>query len=206
MLKHDEMSSLVNGLSFMTKYSSSPSYAVDSPGSGKSKKLVDHTKDGFPKLLVSCGSGVSIIKVNDFSSYERVAGTMIGGGTLLGLSNLLTGVRDFDTIIKMAQEGDNANVDMLVKDIYGENSPFKDLQGDLLASSFAKVAADQTESKEGQQSGHLKEKYNKNDILNSLVTMISFNIGQLACGTAKLHNINEIYFVGSYIRDNILAQ
>jgi len=148
--KHDEMSSLVNGLSFMTKYASQPSYAVESPGSGSSKKFVDHAKDGFPKLLVSCGSGVSIIKVNDFSSYERVAGTMIGGGTLLGLSNLLTGERDFDTIIKMAQEGDNSNVDMLVKDIYGENSPFKDLQGDLLASSFAKVAADQTESKEGQ--------------------------------------------------------
>lgn len=92
---------------------------------------------------------MSIIKVNDFSSYERVAGTMIGGGTLLGLSNLLTGERDFDTIVKMAQEGDNANVDMLVKDIYGDNSPFKDLQGDLLASSFAKVAADQTGGKEG---------------------------------------------------------
>jgi len=65
---------------------------------------------------------------------------MIGGGTLLGLSNLLTGVRDFDQIIQMAQSGANANVDMLVSDIYGENSPFKDLAGDLLASSFAKVA------------------------------------------------------------------
>jgi type II pantothenate kinase len=53
----------------------------------------------FPKLLVTIGSGVSMIKVNDFNSYERVAGTMIGGGTLLGLSNLLTGINDFDTII-----------------------------------------------------------------------------------------------------------
>ena len=87
----------------MTKYASKPSYAVESPGSGKGKRLLEDVKDDFPKLLVSCGSGVSIIKVNDFSSYERVAGTMIGGGTLLGLSNLLTGVKDFDTIIKMAQ-------------------------------------------------------------------------------------------------------
>jgi pantothenate kinase len=47
-------------------------------------------------ILVSIGSGVSIIKVSAFDSYERVAGTMIGGGTLIGLSNLLTGVRDFD--------------------------------------------------------------------------------------------------------------
>ena len=65
---------------------------------------------------------------------------MIGGGTLIGLSNLLTGEKDFDKIIEMASRGSNSNVDMLIKDIYGQNSPFKELQGDLLASSFAKVA------------------------------------------------------------------
>lgn len=52
---------------------------------------------------------------------------MIGGGTLLGLSNLLTGINDFDTITKMAVEGNHSGVDMLVKDIYGENTPFKEL-------------------------------------------------------------------------------
>lgn len=78
-------------------------------------------------MLVSIGSGVSIIKVDDYNKFERVSGTMIGGGTLLGLSNLLTGINDFDTIVKMAQDGDNSKVDMLVKDIYGENSPFKEL-------------------------------------------------------------------------------
>lgn len=40
-----------------------------------------------------------MIKVTDFNSYSRVSGTMIGGGTLLGLANLLTGVNDFDTIL-----------------------------------------------------------------------------------------------------------
>ena len=93
---------------------------------------------------MTIGSGVSLIKVNGINSFERVGGTMIGGGTLLGLSNLLTGIYDFDTIIEKAQAGQNANVDMLVSDIYGENSPFKELAGDLLASSFAKVAQDQS--------------------------------------------------------------
>jgi len=67
---------------------------------------------------------------------------MIGGGTLVGLSNLLTGIKDFDEIIKRAQNGNNGNVDMLVKDIYGKNSPFKELDGDILASSFGKLAYD----------------------------------------------------------------
>ncbi len=101
---------------------------------------------------------------------------MIGGGTLLGLANLLTGVNDFDTILSLSKTGDNNNVDMLVRDIYGDSSPFKELKGDLLASSFAKVASD------NDFDGHLKfddvsSKYKKEDILNSLVFMISFNIG-----------------------------
>lgn len=77
---------------------------------------------------------------DELNNFERVGGTMIGGGTLIGLSNLLTGINDFDKIIELAQAGSNANVDMLVSDIYGDNSPFKELAGDLLASSFAKVA------------------------------------------------------------------
>ena len=51
---------------------------------------------------MSIGSGVSIIKVSDYDKYERVSGTMIGGGTLLGLANLLTGINDFDSICKLA--------------------------------------------------------------------------------------------------------
>jgi len=50
-------------------------------------------------MLVCCGSGVSMIKVNNDGSFERVSGTMIGGGTLVGLSNLLTGNRNFDEIV-----------------------------------------------------------------------------------------------------------
>jgi pantothenate kinase len=79
------------------------------------------------KMLVSIGSGVSMIKVSSNGHFERVSGTMIGGGTLVGLSNLLTGIRDFDQIIALSQKGDNSGVDMLVKDIYGSKSPFKEL-------------------------------------------------------------------------------
>jgi len=54
------------------------------------------------KMLVSIGSGVSIIKVQNNGQYERVSGTMIGGGTLVGLSNLLTGIKDFDQICELS--------------------------------------------------------------------------------------------------------
>lgn len=124
------------------------------------------------KMLVSIGSGVSMIKVSNNGKFQRVSGTMIGGGTLMGLSNLLTGVKDFDQIVEIAQTGDNAGVDMLVRDIYGEMSPVAGLQGDYLASSFAKPANDHHTKSED-----LNQKYKKEDILHSLIFMISFNIG-----------------------------
>ena len=52
------------------------------------------------KMLISIGSGVSMIKVDSLNGkFERVSGTMIGGGTLVGLSNLLTGVNNFEEIV-----------------------------------------------------------------------------------------------------------
>lgn len=50
----------------------------------------------FPCLLVNIGSGVSIIKVDDYGQFERISGTSLGGGTLWGLLSLLTGAKSFD--------------------------------------------------------------------------------------------------------------
>lgn len=50
----------------------------------------------LPCLLVNIGSGVSIIKVDDYGKFERVSGTSLGGGTLWGLLSLLTDAQSFD--------------------------------------------------------------------------------------------------------------
>ena len=112
--KYDEIASLVNGMQFVLRYAKNPSYTVLSapPGSSQPEKHFTEEVEGKnvgdkPVILVSIGSGVSIIKVSAFDSFERVAGTMIGGGTLIGLSNLLTGQKDFDKIIELASAGNH---------------------------------------------------------------------------------------------------
>jgi type II pantothenate kinase len=50
----------------------------------------------FPCLLVNIGSGVSIVKVDEDGSFERVSGTSLGGGTLWGLLSLITEATTFD--------------------------------------------------------------------------------------------------------------
>ena len=53
----------------------------------------------LPGLLVNIGSGVSIIKVDEDGSFERVSGTSLGGGTLWGLLSLLTPATTFDGML-----------------------------------------------------------------------------------------------------------
>jgi len=36
----------------------------------------------FPYLIVNCGSGVSILRVDSNTSFHRVSGTSLGGGTV----------------------------------------------------------------------------------------------------------------------------
>jgi pantothenate kinase len=99
--KYDEIASLVNGMQFVLHYAKNPSYTVVTGPDSLPEKQFTADPEGKnigdkPVILVSIGSGVSIIKVSAFDSFERVSGTMIGGGTLIGLSNLLTGHKDFD--------------------------------------------------------------------------------------------------------------
>ncbi|KAK0552307.1 hypothetical protein OC861_005794 [Tilletia horrida] len=94
----------------------------------------------LPCLLVNIGSGVSIIRVDEFGAFERVSGTSLGGGTLWGLLSLLTGAGSFDEMLALSEQGDNAKVDMLVGDIYGQvGYNTLGLKSTTIASSFGKV-------------------------------------------------------------------
>lgn len=80
-----------------------------------------------------------MIKVSGPGSFQRVGGTHLGGGTFWGILSLLTGARSFDEMLKMAEHGDNSNVDMLVGDIYGMDYNRIGLKSTAIASTFGKV-------------------------------------------------------------------
>jgi len=64
---------------------------------------------------------------------------MIGGGTLLGLANLLIGTSNFQEIQQIAASGDNSSVDILVKDMY--KVPPETLDLSTVDSTFGKIAS-----------------------------------------------------------------
>lgn len=81
----------------------------------------------FPYLLVNIGSGVSILRVDGYGRYERVSGTSLGGGTFWGLCRLLTKVKSFAEVEELCKKGNNANIDLLVQDIYGTSGGYDSL-------------------------------------------------------------------------------
>lgn len=168
-------------------------------------------RDIYPYLLVNIGSGVSMIQVSGPQQYERVGGTSLGGGTFWGILSLLTGARTFDEMLKMAEEGDNSGVDMLVGDIYGAGYSKIGLKSTTIASTFGKVfkmkrvAERNAEDGEGLEHADSEDKakvgsFRVEDMSKSLLFAISNNIGQIAYLTAEKHGLRDIYFGGSFIR------
>ncbi|RXW24588.1 hypothetical protein EST38_g1279 [Candolleomyces aberdarensis] len=129
-----------------------------------------HPVPQLPCLLVNIGSGVSIIKVDEDGSFERVSGTSLGGGTLWGLLSLLTPATTFDEMLALSENGDNSRVDMLVGDIYGSDYSKLGLKSTMIASTFGKVF----------KKGGRKQTFKPEDISKSLLYAMSNNIGQIA--------------------------
>lgn len=153
----------------------------------------------YPYMLVTIGTGVSVLRVDGPRKHERVSGSTIGGGTFWGLMRLLTDVENFEEAMKLAEKGDPTKVDMMVGDIYGKDSNALEklgLAADIVASSFGKLV-----SKDDPARGLTQE-----DLARALLSLVTNNIGQVAYLNAKLHSTPRIYFVGSFLRHNMISQ
>lgn len=134
VIKNDEMQSLVKGMVYLQDNVKNACFTYTE----EDGREYQEESNMYPRILVSIGSGVSIIKANSHDSYERVGGSMIGGGTLMGLSNLLLQVNDFNKIQDFSKKGDHKVVDTVVKDLY--DTAVDNLEEDTIATSFGKVS------------------------------------------------------------------
>ncbi len=186
----DEMKSLITGLNFVTRalprecWVYFPRFNETEP-----RRAIPADDKLFPYLLVNIGSGVSIIRVDDNDQFRRVDGSSMGGGSFYGLCRLLTSATGFDEILELADRGDNKNVDMLVRDIYGSGYDKVGLTPDTIAASLGKAGRDADEA----------------DIANSILKLVCLNIAQIAFLNAERHNIRSIYIGGHFIRNHHIA-
>ncbi|KAL7722908.1 pantothenate kinase [Entamoeba marina] len=148
----------------------------------------------FPYLLVNVGSGVSVLKVTAPEEYERVTGSLIGGGTFWGLCCLLTEFKSFDEMLEAAKTGNHDNVDLYVKDIYGRCYDSVGLDSNLMASSFGKV--------QKIACGQARNIYDQGDVAQGLMMMVCGSIAHLGYTLSKAHGVNTIYYTGGFVAHN----
>lgn len=187
----DEVQCAARGLGFALTFS----HEVYSYDLMKKRRIMKTKKKSpYPLLLVNIGSGVSILKANSETVFERVSGTCIGGGTALGLCKLVFGASSFQEVIDLSVRGEDT-LDGSVGDLFGDSTSTSRFPQDTLACSFGRLYT----------TGHGKSLptcVSKTDVARSAVRMVSFNLGYLATLVAEVHGVKHIYFSGKYIHDH----
>lgn len=89
-------------------------------------------------VVVSMGTGTALVSVKG-DEIRYIGGTGMGGGTMLGLSESMLGIRDYRVLESLAENGDISKVDLRISDISSKNlSPT--LKSDATASNFGKLS------------------------------------------------------------------
>ncbi|KEP60135.1 UNVERIFIED_CONTAM: fumble protein [Hammondia hammondi] len=192
--KLDEMESIMKGLVCLASSTDSV-FRFDLQ---KKQRIHVHvTTPLYPFLVVNIGSGVSILKATSPSSFVRVTGTCIGGGTVLGLARLLFHAKTFKQVVKLSQRGTDL-LDLKVGDLFGDAAGSRCLPADTLASSFGRLYL-MTSQEDGNL---LRKNLRKEDVARSLIHMVSYNLGYLAYLVGTAHGVRRIFFAGKYINNH----
>lgn len=195
--KSDELDSIIYGINFIDKHNSSREcYYIQDPLDETRALTVPYDfSQPYPYLVVNIGSGVSMLSVYSPSSYSRVWGSSIGGGTFEGLCCSLTRNQvTFDDAIRLAEGGNSNKVDKLVKDIYGGDYGKFNLAGHLVASSFGIM-----------NNSERRAQARPEDFARGVLEMVTLNIASIARLCAKLEGIDRVVFIGNFLRVNRLS-
>ena len=132
-------------------------------------------------IVVSMGTGTSLIYAHGRQS-RHIIGSGVGGGTLLGLGQVILNVRDFKTIEEMAGLGKLDQVDLSIGDISRYVIP--GLSSTTTASNFGKVGDHAT----------------ANDLAVGIVNLVFQSVGTSAVLAARLEKVDKIVVTGNLMR------
>lgn len=141
-------------------------------------------------VLTNVGTGTSIHIVKP-EEHFRIGGTGVGGGTMLGLSKLLTGAGEFGEIVQEAPHGLRERVDLKVSHIYEGAVP--PIPGDLTASNFGHVP-------------HSQEELNPSDLLASVIGLVGETVTTVSVHAAMQYGVSSVVYIGSSFIGNELLK
>lgn len=129
-------------------------------------------------IVVSMGTGTTLIEVRG-SEVKHLGGLGIGGGTLIGMSQLLLGTNDAAQISEMADKGSLANINLNIGDISAR--PLPGLPMDATASLF----------------GNVNNLASPEDIALGLIWTVVQTIGSATVLASKSNGFKEFVMIGN---------
>ncbi|MBD7944314.1 MULTISPECIES: type II pantothenate kinase [Psychrobacillus] len=142
-------------------------------------------------IIANIGTGTSIHIMHD-KTHSRIAGSGIGGGTLLGLGMALTGLTNYKEMIALSKDGKRSTIDVLVSDIYKDNK--LPITGSLTASNFGGVTLKPEQAR------------SRADLLAGIQGIIGEVVATLCIQAAEAHGVKDIIYIGSTLEENSLLQ
>lgn len=152
-------------------------------------KRMDRSDSSY--LLTNVGTGTSIHCIEN-NRQERIGGTGIGGGTLVGLSRLLTGVADYDEMVSLARLGSRERIDLKVKHIYEGKTP--PISGELTASNF------------GNKIFEIADELTTEELLAAVIGLVGETVSTISVQAAKHCQSSTIIYIGSSFFQNPLLK
>jgi len=131
-------------------------------------------------IVVSMGTGTSIVMAENNGDIVRLGGTGVGGGTLRGLSRILLNVSDMENITKLAENGNLDNIDLKIGDITKKDI-IPGMPDYMTASNFGKVSDLAT----------------KSDIALGLLNMIYETVGMMSIFAARQCCLKDVVLTGT---------
>jgi pantothenate kinase len=189
-MKIDEMDAIATGFTFLVERTNS-SFIFNALDSSWAPVPQEELISPYPLLLVNIGSGVSMLRIDSPTDFTRVQGSPIGGGTVLGLCRALFGAKSFEEIMELSMMGNSGAVDLSVGELIGAPPDDDFWNYNTLASSLTKLNTLD------------RKDVSRADLAQSVVRMVSYNIGYLAYLVSLLHDCPRIYFSGKYVNKHI---
>lgn len=170
---------------------------------------VQQVEDDSPYVLVSLGTGTSVLRI-DGDAVSRLGGTALGGGTVLGLGVALTGCASYEELCELARRGRRGNVDLLIGDIYAPGEIA--LPGEATAAAFGNLArrlAPQgepgpvtgREESAGRAEGST-DADERADLAAAVMSLVGENVALQSCGLASRAGVRRIVFGGATLPGN----
>jgi type II pantothenate kinase len=131
-------------------------------------------------IVVSMGTGTSIVMAGNNGENTRLGGTGVGGGTLTGLAKLLLNVSSTANIIALAESGDLKNIDLKLGDITKKDI-IPGMPDYLTASNFGKIS----------------DLVTKSDIALGIINMVFESVGMMSIFAARQFWLKDVVLIGN---------